>query len=138
MAHGPLPPTPILVLPSAVASELLALGLADTSRNPMGEFSAGTWWQGLLIFSGDASSAISLIQGIAAIPKLAKILHTWNQIPSNKSSTDKIESKQRVLRYQSSKGQAVLELSDEPTLKDLTDWLTVAYAILETESESRD
>jgi hypothetical protein len=137
MAHGPLPPIPILILPTEVVDELNALGLAETSRNPFGEFAAGDWWQGLLMFSGDASNAITLIGGIRVLPRLAKLLHKWNSGRSIEDSSAKIQAVQSVLSYRTATGHAVLDLNRKPSIAELTNWLTNTYMILEKESQDR-
>lgn len=138
MAHGPLPPVPILVVPVDVANELLELGLAAVSRNPFGEFDAGIWWQGLLMLSGGASEAITLAQGIATVPKLAKLIYRWNRNRGTKNSTGEDESGQCSLHYKTANGMAILDLNQNPDVEVLTKWLSATYEILAEDAKLRD
>ena len=140
MAHGPLPPIPILILPKEVADELLGDKVAIVSRNPIGEFSSGEWWMGLLIFSNDASSAITLIKGALSIPHLAATIHDWNvhRELEEHSRSDDSKNPSRTFRYKSPKGQATLELDSLPSLGQLTAWLEAAYGILEDDAKLRE
>ena len=137
MAHSPLPPVPILILPTEVVDELCTLGLAETSRNPLGEFAAGDWWQGLLMFSGDASNAITLIGGIRALPKVAKLLHKWNLGRNVEDSSAETQDDQCILSYKTVTGHAVLDLNRKPSIAELTDWLTATFIVLQKESQDR-
>jgi hypothetical protein len=118
MAHGPLPPVPILILPTEVVDELYTLGLAETSRNPLGEFAAGDWWQGLL-------------------PKVAKLLHKWNLGRNVEDSSAKTQDDQCILSYRTVTGHAVLDLNRKPSITELTDWLTTTFNVLQKESQDR-
>ncbi len=138
MAHGPLPTVPILVVPADVAIELLEQGLAAPSRNPFGEFDAGSWWQGLLMFSGGACDAITLIEGIAAVPKLAKFIFRWNRNREANDSHNGEHSEQCVLHYKTARGEATLDLNQYPDLELLTEWLSATYEILSIDSKQRD
>ena len=137
VVHGPLLPIPIIVLPTEVANDLVTLGVAQPSRNPFGEFSTGDWWLGLLLLSNEASAAITLLQGAASLPRVAKRLYQWTKGRSGKTeSADQTDLRSR-LSYRSTKGSGFLVLDEKPTLDELTKWLVATYAILEGDAERR-
>lgn len=92
---------------------------------------------GLLLFSGAASNAITLTQGVASIPRVAKRLHQWFlERFAGGVKTDEPDNKFQ-LSYQSSKGHGALTLNEAPSLEVLTHWLAATYAILEGDAENR-
>ena len=138
MSHGPLPAVPILVLPKDVVTELIETGIGEESRNPFGEFSAGDWWMGLLSLTNEASAAITLVNGASSVPEVARRLHQWIRSGSRKVKNSEGHESARQLSYRSTKGRGELILDSEPTLKELTEWLTATYTILEGDAENRD
>jgi hypothetical protein len=126
------------MLPTDVVDELAELGLSEASRNPLGEFSAGDWWQGLLVFSGSASSAVTLIEGAASVPRIARVLYHWNQRRVSRVQETGEPPKPCSISYQTSKGRATLDLNEDHSLEEMVAWLSVNYEILAEESAHRD
>ena len=126
-----------MMLPTEVIDKLAKFGLSEISRNPLGEFAAGDWWQGLLVFSGGASSTVTLIQGAASLPKLARLLRDWNhqRVFERPQATEPPSA--CVLSYRTATGQAVLDLDQDPGLDQLTEWLSITYSILAKDSTTR-
>jgi hypothetical protein len=137
VVHGPLPPIPIIVLPTEVANDLVALGLAQPSRNPFGEFSTGDWWMGLLSLFNETSATITLIQGAASLPRVAKRLHEWTEGRSNETESANEPDHRSRLSYRSTKGSGFLILDEKPTLDELTQWLVATYTILKGDAQER-
>jgi hypothetical protein len=138
VSHGPLPAVPILVLPKDVVTELIDTGIGEESRNPFSEFSAGDWWMGLLSLTNEASAAITLVKGASSVPEVAKRLHQWIKSGSRKVKKSDVQESACQLNYRSTKGRGQLILDSEPTLKELTEWLTATYTILEGDAENRE
>ena len=138
MTHGSLPPVPVLFLPIDVVSDAISNGEAETSRNPASEFAAGDWWQGYLMFSGGVGSAITIVgTSRAAVRKVARRLHDWNQKRlDGASSNSGIQTKQTTLTYRTERGFSQLNLNDKSSLEEVTKWFVGAYEVLERDSQN--
>jgi len=71
-------------------------------------------------------------------PEVARRLHQWIRSGSRKVKNSEGHESARQLSYRSTKGRGELILDSEPTLKELTEWLTATYTILEGDAENRD
>jgi hypothetical protein len=136
MPHGPLPPVPIMMCPAEVAVDLIQSGEALDSRNPAGEFSAGDWMTGLLLFTGATANAITITGGIDGLRAYASRLHRWNtEQPDEQDESG--QPRQRMLRYECEAGTAVLNLNKQPSLEALQLFVEAAYRALELDVPKR-
>lgn len=133
MPHGAKPLSPILVLPTEVVASLVSEGLVAPSRNPLGEFSAGAWWLGLLSLSGAAGGSVTLIEKGASIYRgIAHKVHAWNE---HRLETQSEPSKGVLLHFKTASGMATLDLDKRPTTAALTAWFEASWSILQNECD---